>query len=346
MRKLLSLLAMAVAAAHAASYPEPVSANFTIPRFELSSGETIPELKLHYTTIGTRNGNNAVLILHGTGGSGRSFLSDRFAGQLFGEGQPLDTTKYFIILPDAIGHGDSSKPSDGLHARFPRYGYTDMVTTQYRLVTKALGIPHLRLAIGTSMGGMHCWMWGERYPGFTDALFALASAPVAIAGRNRMIRRTIIDSIRNDPEWRDGEYSAQPRGLTNALYGLMFMLSSPSQYHAEAPTMAEADRFFDDWIRIRRSLYDANDLLYQFEASADYDPSQGLEKITAPLFAVNSADDQVNPPELGILEREIKRVKRGRYILLPITAATRGHGTHSMPELWGGYLKELLVLSK
>lgn len=348
MRKLLLLLAIAVAvaAAHAASYPEPVSASFTIAQFQFSGGETMAGLKLHYTTIGTRNGNNAVLILHGTGGSGRAFLSERFAGHLFGEGQPLDATKYFIILPDAIGHGDSSKPSDGLRARFPHYGYADMVTTQYRLVTEALGISHLHLVMGTSMGGMHSWMWGERYPGFADALFALASAPVAIAGRNRMIRRTIVDSIRNDPEWREGEYAAQPRGLTNALYGLMFMLSVPLQFHAEAPTMAEADRFFDDWIRSRRSLYDANDLLYQFEASADYDPSRDLEKITAPLFAVNSADDQVNPPELGILEREIKRVKRGRYILLPITSATRGHGTHSLPEVWGGYLKELLVLSK
>lgn len=346
MRKPAQLFLLAFSAAHAASYPAPVSADFTIPRFEFASGEAFTDLKLHYTTIGKQNGNNAVLILHGTGGSGRSFLSERFGGNLFGAGQALDATKYFIILPDGIGHGDSSKPSDGLHARFPRYRYEDMVTSQYKLVTEALGLKHLRLVMGTSMGGMHCWMWGERYPGFVDAFFPLASAPVAIAGRNRMIRRTIIDSIREDPEWKDGDYGAQPRGLTTAMYGLMFMLSVPLQWHTEAPTLPEADRFFDDWIRARRASYDANDLLYQFEASEDYDPSRDLEKITVPLFAVNSADDQVNPPELGILEREIKRVKRGRYILLPITPATRGHGTHSLPEIWGGYLKELLVLSK
>lgn len=350
MRKIPLLFALALSAGHAAaqaaSYPEPVSADFTIPQFRFASGETLTNLKLHYTTIGKLNGNNAVLILHGTGGSGRGFLSDRFAGNLFGAGQPLDAAKYFIILPDGIGHGESSKPSDGLHARFPRYGYSDMVTSQYRLVTEALGARHLRLVMGTSMGGMQCWMWGERYPAFMDALFPLASAPVQIAGRNRMIRRTIIDSIRRDPEWKEGNYDMQPRGLTTAMYGLMFMLSVPLEWHAEAPTQAEADRFFDDWIRNRRAAYDANDLLYQFEASEDYDPSPDLEKITAPLFAVNSADDQVNPPELGILEREIKRVKRGRYKLLPITSATRGHGTHSLPEIWGGYLKELLVLSK
>ncbi len=346
MRKISLIYVLAIAAAQGTSYPDPVSANFTIPQFRFSSGETLNGLKLHYTTIGKPNGNNAVLILHGTGGSGRGFLSERFGGNLFGPGQPLDATKYFIILPDGIGHGESSKPSDGLHARFPRYRYADMVSSQYTLVTQALGVKHLRLVMGTSMGGMHCWMWGERYPGFVDAFFPLASAPVPIAGRNRMIRRTIIDSIRNDPEWKEGDYGAQPHGLTTAMYGLMFMLSVPLEWHAEAPTLAEADHFFDEWIRARRASYDANDLLYQFEASEDYDPSSGLEKITAPLFAVNSADDQVNPPELGILEREIRRVKRGRYILLPITSATRGHGTHSLPEIWGGYLKELLVLSK
>jgi len=320
--------------------------DFTIPQFRFASGETLPVLKLHYTTLGKPNGNNAVLILHGTGGSGRAFLSDRFGGRLFGEGQLLDASKYFLILPDGIGHGESSKPSDGLHARFPKYRYADMVTAQYRLVTEGLGLKHLRLVMGTSMGGMQAWMWGERYPGFVDALFPLASAPAPIGGRNRMIRRTIIDSIRDDPEWKGGEYTAQPHGLTTAMYGLMFMLSVPLEWHVQAPNGPDADRFFDDWVRTRRASYDANDLLYQFEASEDYDPSHDLEKITAPLFAVNSADDQVNPPELGILDREIKRVKRGRYILLPITSATRGHGTHSMPEIWGDYLRELLVLSK
>jgi len=324
----------------------PLSSKFVIPNFKFASGETIPELKQHYTTVGTLRGNNAVLILHGTGGTGRGFLSERFAGQLFGEGQPLDATKYFLILPDGIGHGESSKPSDGLRAHFPRYRYQDMVTAQYRLVTEHLRLKRLRLVMGTSMGGMQSWMWGETYHGFADALLPLASAPVEIAGRNRMIRRTIIDSIRNDPEWKQGEYTVQPRGLTTAMYGLMFLVSVPLEWYREAPTRVLADRFFDNWIRDRRADTDANDVLYQWEASEDYNPEPDLEKIRVPLFAINSADDQVNPPELGILEREIKRVKRGRYILLPISPETRGHGTHSLPEIWGGYLKELLVLSK
>ena len=253
MPKLALLLFLGVPLLAAASYPEPVSANFRIPQFRFASGEVLPELKLHYTTIGTPNGNNAVLILHGTGGSGTSFLSEHFAGRLFGPGQPLDATKYYVILPDGVGHGQSSKPSEGLHARFPKYRYADMVATQYRIVTEALQLKHLRLVMGTSMGGMHTWMWGERYPGFVDALFPLASAPAPIGGRNRMIRRTIIDSIRDDPEWKDGDYRAQPRGLTGAMYGLMFMLSVPLYWHAEAPTGPEADRFFDDWIRTRRA---------------------------------------------------------------------------------------------
>ena len=330
----------------AAEYPTPVDGDFTIPNFAFADGETISELKLHYMTIGTPRGNNGVLILHGTGGSGHGFLRAEFGGRLFGPGQLLDATKYFIILPDGLGHGDSSKPSNGMHARFPKYGYRDMVTAQYRLVTEALHLTHLRLVMGTSMGGMQTWMWGEEYPKFMDALMPLASAPVQIAGRNRMIRRTIIDSIRTDPEWKNGEYQEQPRGLTTAMYGLMFMLSAPLEWHKEAPTRDAADRFFDDWVRTRAAGYDANDLLYQFESSGDYDPSADLEKIVAPLFAVNSADDEVNPPELKIVDREIKRVKRGRYILLPISDETRGHGTHSLPDVWGRYLGELLDLTK
>ncbi len=344
MRLLLVTLFFCGAAA-AASYPAPVSGDFTIADFRFASGETLPQLKLHYTTVGTPRGGNGVLILHGTGGTGHSFLSERFAGELFGPGQLLDATRYFIILPDGIGHGESSKPSDGMHAHFPRYGYQDMVTAQYRLVTEALHVTHLRLVMGTSMGGMHTWMWGETYPKFMDALMPLASAPVQIAGRNRMIRRTIIDSIRTDPEWKNGEYSVQPHGLTGAMYGLMFMLSVPLEWQKEAPTRDEADLFFDNWIASRRAVYDANDLLYQFESSGDYDPSHDLERIAVPLFAVNSADDQVNPPELKIVDREIRRVKHGRYILLPISERTRGHGTHSLPEVWGTYLGELLRLT-
>ena len=329
----------------AASYPPPAEADFVMKDFKFASGETLPELKIHYATIGERRGNNGVLILHGTSGSGRSFLSEQFAGHLFGEGQLLDASKYFVIVPDGIGHGDSTKPSDGLHAHFPQYRYPDMVAAEYRLVTEGLKLSHLRLVMGTSMGGMHTWMWGAEHPGFMDALMPLASTPAEIAGRNRMLRRMIIDSIREDPEWKNGEYTAQPHGLTGAIYGLMFMLSAPLEWYTEAPTQQQADDFFDRWISNRRWGTDANDFLYAFEASGGYNASPDLEKITAPLFAINSADDAVNPPELGIMEREIRRVKRGRYILLPISEKTRGHGTHSMPEIWGGYLEELLKIS-
>jgi homoserine O-acetyltransferase len=269
-------------------------------------------------------------------------MSDQFAGVLFKPGQLLDATKYFIILPDGIGHGQSSKPSDGLHARFPHYGYNDLVTAQYRLLTEGLGVSHLRLVMGTSMGGMHTWMWGEKYPDFMDALMPLASLPAQIAGRNRMMRRMVIDSIKSDPEWNNGEYKSQPRGLTAAIYTLLFMTSSPLQWHKQAPTREAADRFFDDMVRRQLSRTDANDMLYAFDASRDYDPAPNLESIKAPLIAINSADDQVNPPELGILEREIKRVKRGRYVLIPISDRTRGHGTHSVPELWKEHLATLL----
>lgn len=326
----------------------PVEGDFTIHNFTFDSGEVQPELRLHYRTLGTLRRDpagfvrNAVLILHGTTGSGTVFLSDQFAGALFRPGQLLDASQYFIVLPDAIGHGQSSKPSDGLHARFPHYGYNDMVTAQHRLLTEGLGVNHLRLVLGTSMGGMHTWVWGERFPDFMDALLPLASLPVQIAGRNRMMRRMVIDSIKKDPEWRDGEYTEQPRGLTTAMYTLLFMTSSPLQWQAQAPTRESADRLFDELVQRRLAGADANDMLYAFDASRDYDPAPGLEKITAPLLAINSADDQVNPPELGILEREISRVKRGQYVLIQISDKTRGHGTHSLPELWKKHLARLL----
>jgi homoserine O-acetyltransferase len=350
---ILPLVAISVlVTARAASYPDPVSGDFMIRNFAFESGESLPELRIHYRTLGTLHRNaagkadNAVLILHGTSGSGGSFLSYTFAGELFGDGQALDARRYFIVLPDSIGHGESSKPSDGLHAHFPRYCYHDMVAAQYRLLTEKLGVDHLRLVMGTSMGGMHSWLWGELHPDFMDALFPLASAPVEIAGRNRMIRRMMSDSIRNDPEWKNGEYSETPHGVDGAVFALFFMLSAPLELHREAPTREAADRYFDDWIADRRRRTDANDFLYQFESSGDYNPSPALEKIRAPLFAVNSADDEVNPPELGILNREIKRVAKGRYILLPVSEKTRGHGTHSMPAIWGGYLRELLRISE
>mgnify|MGYP001827533005 CR=1 FL=1 len=326
--------------------------DFTIADFTFGSGETLPELRLHYTTLGAPSRDevgtvrNAVLILHGTGGSGKAFLRERFAGVLFGPGQLLDARRYYIILPDGIGHGESSKPSDGQRASFPRYAYHDMVRAQFELVTQGLGVDHLRLVMGTSMGGMHTWMWGELYPDFVDALLPLASLPVQIAGRNRMMRRMVLDAIRTDPTWMGGEYEAQPRGLTSAIYTLLFMVSSPLKWRREAPTLAEADQLFDKLVEGYKAEMDANDLLYQIDASRDYDPSPALDCIVAPLLAINSADDQVNPPELGILEREIKRVKQGRYVLLPISEETRGHRTHSQPKIWKHHLAELLAASK
>jgi homoserine O-acetyltransferase len=284
-----------------------------------------------------------VLILHGTTGSGRGFLSPTFAGELFGPGQLLDSATHFIVLPDGIGTGASSKPSDGLHARFPQYRYADMVTAQYRLLTEGLGVNHLLIVLGTSMGGMQSWMWAERYPDFMSGAVPLASVPTQIAGRNRMMRRFVSQSIRTDPEWKGGDYTTPPHGLLGALEMLFMMTSSPLSLQRLAPTRDSADTYIDSWTRPRLRTTDANDFMYQFEASADYDPSSNLEKIRARVLAINSADDLVNPPELGLMERLIKRVPRGRYVLLPITEATRGHGTHSLPAIWKPYLAEFLA---
>ena len=330
----------------------PTEGDFIIRDFKFESGETLPELRLHYRTLGKPQRdaagkvNNAVWIGHGTGGTGRQFLSQQFAGVLFGEGQLLDAAKYFIILPDGIGHGQSSKPSDGLRAKFPHYNYNDMITAQYRLLTEHLGVNHLRLVMGTSMGGMHSWVGGEKYPEFMDAVMPLASLPVQIAGRNRYFRRMVIDSITKDPEWKNGEYTQQPRGLIAANYTLLIMSSIPLQQQKQASTREDADKMFDNAVRNALNGKDANDMLYQFDASRDYNPQPLLETIKAPLLAINSADDQVNPPELGIAEREIKRVKRGRFILIPISDQTRGHGTHTLPALWKQHLAELLQESK
>ena len=345
-------LALAVLAAAEPAPVAPIAGDFVMDEFRFDGGQTLAKLKIHYVTLGTPHRgpsgrvDNAVLILHGTGGTGRQFLSEPFAGVLFGPGQLLDASRYYLILPDGIGHGGSSKPSDGLHARFPSYGYRDMVRAQHLLLTDGLKVDHLRLVIGTSMGGMHTWLWGETYPDFMDALMPLASLPVQIAGRNRMMRRMVIDSIRNDPEWKGGEYAAPPRGLASAVYTLLFMVSSPLQWQKAAPTREAADRFFDEQVQARLRGVDANDMLYQFEASSDYDPAPDLEKIQAPLTAVNSADDQVNPPELGILEREIRRVKRGAYVLIPTSDETRGHGTHTRAAVWKQHLADLLERSR
>lgn len=330
-------------------YPEPVEGDFVTHDFRFQSGETLDELRLHYTTLGTPRKDpdgrirNAVLIMHGTTGNGRGFLRDSYAGELFGQGQLLDADRYFIVLPDGIGHGKSSRPSDGMRMRFPHYTYDDMVRAHHLLLTEHLGVDHLRLVMGTSMGGMQSWVWAYAYPDFMDAVMPLASLPVEIAGRNRMMRKMIIDSIRNDPEWRGGEYDSQPRGLISAIHMMVMMVSSPLQWQKQAPTRGRAESMLEGMIRRYAAGLDANDMIYQFDASRDYDPQPHLEEIRARLVAINSADDQVNPPELGILERETARVPQGRCIVLPITAETRGHGTHSMPVIWGRYLAELLA---
>jgi homoserine O-acetyltransferase len=345
---LLLCLLSAALIARAADYPAPRSGDFVVKDFQFKSGERLGEVKLHYYTLGTPQkdasgkARNAVLILHGTGGSGRQFLTPTFAGVLFGPGQLLDAAKYFLILPDNVGHGDSSKPSDGLHMRFPHYEYDDMVELQYRLLREGLGVNHLRLVMGTSMGGMHTWLWAEQHPEFMDAAMPLASQPIEIAGRNRMTRRMVLDAIRTSPDWSNGEYTQQPHGLAAALDVLLLMGSSPLQMQKQQPTREKADDFLENYIATRSKTTDANDMLYYFDASRNYNPEPHLDKITVPLTAVNSADDQINPPELKIIDGEIQRVKRGKYVLLPITEATRGHGTHSLPALWGNHLKELL----
>jgi homoserine O-acetyltransferase len=325
----------------AADSPAPAEGDYTIRNFKFQSGETIPELRLHYYTLGKPSAANAVLIMHGTGGTGHGFSSPGFGGELFNEGQPIDASKYFVIMPDAIGHGKSSKPSDGMRAHFPHYCYHDMVTADYRLLTEHLGVQHLRLAMGTSMGAMHSWVWGEMYPDFVDALMPLASAPVEIAGRNRLLRDMIMDAITSDPEYNHGDYDHPIHGLRAAQDGLTMMTSSPLQMHKLYPTREQADEGFERLMKTAMEK-DANDVWYQYASSSDYNPEPELEKIKARLIAVNSADDVVNPPELGILERTIKRVKNGRYVLIPTGPDTRGHGTHSVAKLWKQYVVELL----
>ena len=328
--------------------PAPVEADFVIRDFRFASGETLPELRLHYRTVGTPRRDasgavrNLVLVLHGTGGTGAQFVGANFAGELFGPGQPLDATRYFVVMPDNIGHGISSKPSDGLRARFPRYGYEDMIRAQHLLVTEGLGAGRLRLVMGTSMGGMHTWLWGQRYPDAMDALMPLASLPDQISGRNRAWRRVAIDAIRRDPTWQDGNYTTQPLGLRTVAQMLWLAGSNPVIRQKAAPTLADADRVLDEYVDDYVRTGDANDILYAIEASRDYDPRPGLEKIVAPLVAINSADDIINPPELGILEREIVRVKRGRAIVLPFSDRTVGHGSHTKAVLWKDHLAALL----
>lgn len=323
--------------------------DWRVRNFEFASGERPAELRVHYRTIGTlrrdarRRAANAVLILHGTGGSGESFLRETFSGELFGKGQVLDAEKYFLILPDNLGHGKSSRPSDGLRRKFPHYGYRDLVELQKRLLVEHLGVDHVRLVMGTSMGGMHAWMWGVTFPEMVDALFPLASLPVEIAGRNLIWRRMAIEAIESDPAYGGGSYKKQPPSLKWTSDLLTLIGANVLDWRARGETREKALAMRDEQRKARDGrVEDANDRVYQLDASRDYNPAPGLEKIRAALTAVNFADDPINPPELGILEREILRVKKGKAIVVPASTETRGHGTHSMPRFWKGYLAELL----
>ena len=350
MGSLLATAFLALGAARAqppASYPV-TEGDYVAHDFKFKSGEQLPELRLHYLTLGklARDAQgrptNAVLILHGTGGSSQQFLRPQFAGELFGPGQLLDINRYFIILPDGVGHGKSSKPSDGMHAHFPQYDYDDMVAAQHLLVTAGLGVQHLRLIFGTSMGCMHSFVWAETYPDFMDALMPMACLPVQIAGRNRVWRKMLMDAIRKDPAWNGGEYKDQPKEALRSAEDLLVIAgSAPLQMQKTLPTRDAADKYMEDSEKTAASL-DANDLLYQVNASRNYDPSPQLEKITAPMMWINSADDFINPPELGIAQRESKLLKDATFVLIPISDQTHGHGTHTWAIVWQSYLKQLL----
>jgi homoserine O-acetyltransferase len=345
---------MVALATLAPATPQPARAqadtgSFIMRDFRFADGGMLPELRIHYRTLGhprTAPGGrvtNAVLILHGTGGSGQGFLARSYAGELFTAGQPLDTARFYIIIPDNLGHGRSSKPSDGLHGRFPHYAYEDMVTAQYRLVTEGLHVNHLHLVMGTSMGCMHSWLWLERYPDFMDGGVPLACLPAQIAGRNRMWRKLTIDAIRNSPDYQGGDYTTQPSGLLPAMYFLWFVGTAPLNDQRQGPTRDSADAYITGWMRQRLASFDANDFVYAVDASRDYDPSGGLGRIRVPVLAINSADDEINPPELGIMEQLMPQVRQGRYVLIPIGPATRGHGTHSLPAVWKNELVEFLA---
>ena len=328
MRHTITLAALLLAVAAHAQIPKAIEADFIVKDFHFRSGETLPEVRIHYATLGTP-GTKTVLVLHGTGGSLQQFLNDRFAGVLFKQGGLLDASSHFIVIPDNVGHGKSSKPSDGLRAKFPHYDYDDMVELQHRLVTEGLGIHHLYLVMGTSMGGMQTWMWGERWPDAMDALVPLASNPAQIAGRNRVWRKMMIDDL------RAGQ-------LASAIQILLLVGSAPLQWQKSAPTRDDADRWLTEQMKTRVASTDADDLLYAMESSRNYDPSPQLERITAPLLAINSADDFINPPELGFVEAAMKRVKRGRYVLIPTSENTHGHGTHTWAAVWEKELREFL----
>jgi homoserine O-acetyltransferase len=327
----------------------PREGDFVLRDFKFRSGESLTELKIHYLTLGRplrdSSGSivNAVLVLHGTGGTGRQFLSPQFANVLYPPGGLLDTTSTYVILPDGIGHGRSSKPSDGLKMKFPKYDYDDMVEAQYRLVTEYLGVKKLRLVMGTSMGGMHTWVWGETHPDAMRALMPLGCNPIEIAGRNRLWRAMVLDAIKSDPAWHDGDYVNQPSsGLRAAADLLIIAGTAPARMQREMPKRDSVESYLDRTLPARIAQLDANDLIYQVDASRNYNPEPDLEKITAPLVWVNSGDDFINPPELGIAEKLMPRVKHGRYVLVPASDKTHGHGTHTWAEFWKDELAALL----
>lgn len=338
----VAILAAAAFPVLAANHPPPKEGDYIIEGFRFHTGEVLRKLTVHYRTIGESTGE-PVLILHGTAGSGASMLADGFAGALFGPGQPLDASRYFIILPDAIGTGKSTKPSDGLRAGFPKYNYDDMVQAQYRLVSEHLGIRHLRLVMGNSMGGMQTWLWGIKYPDFMDALVPLASLPAPMSGRNWMMRRMLIDSIRNDPAWNNGNYTEQPPNLRTVAFWYGTATSGGNQrLQAIGPTSKEADAYVDKQLAAQK-VGDANDVLFQWSSSSDFDPSTDLDKITAPLLAINAADDERNPPELGVFEREMKRIAKGGVYMIPASPESSGHGTTgSAARLYGQPLATFL----
>jgi homoserine O-acetyltransferase len=338
----VAFLSIVSLAAHAADYPAPQPGDWTAHDFRFHTGQTISELRLHYTTVGAPTGE-PVLILHGTAGTGSGMLTPGFAGQLFGPGQPLDASKYFIILPDTIGTGQSTKPSDGLRAKFPEYDYNDLVLAQYRLLTDGLGVHHLRLVLGNSMGGMETWVWGIAYPGFMDALVPMASQPTAMAARNWMLRRMLIESIRQDPAYQDGNYTTQPPSLrlANVLFGLATN-GGTLALQAQAPTHALANKIVDDGLAAKPPT-DANDFIYQWNASADYDPEPMLSRIEAPVLAINSADDERNPPQTGVTDKALTQVKNAHLYLIPASPETHGHGTTGYAKFWEPELADFLA---
>ncbi|APV51453.1 hypothetical protein BWI17_18200 [Betaproteobacteria bacterium GR16-43] len=341
----IKLLLLAIAAfafpALAADYPAPLEGTYTARDFKFSTGETLPEVRLAYRTIGEPSGE-PILILHGTAGSGANMLTPTVAGELFGPGQALDAMKYYLIIPDALGHGKSSKPSDGLKAKFPKYNYDDMVDAQYRLLTEHLKVKRLRMVIGNSMGGMQAWIWASKYPDMMDIAVPMASMPSEMSSRNWMLRRLITDSIRNDPEWKGGDYTTQPKSaqFASVFFGVATNGGDQALYKA-APTRAKADAILDARLKAPFPA-DANDVLYQWDSSRDYNPSPGLEKIKATVLAINAADDERNPPSTGVMDREIQRVKKGRVLLIPASPETAGHGTTGNAKFYKKELAELL----